>query len=328
MKKNNNKNSSARRKLAAAIAMLMISTLLLSSATYAWFTMNKEVKVTNMQVKAHAEEGLLINEVALATSPTWDDEATTGQEAAIALRPASTMDLKKWWHANSKKVNIEAGTSGTVIDSANTVALSSGTYYKNITGLTPEIKNASGSQGTAAQANIYFEDATFGNTSGTCDPGEGYYVMYTYYLKSSNSSDLLVNKEKLMAKVEISKLNEDSAESGASINLDKSLRVGIKFDEDNYKIFAANGADASYYVTTNVQGNANESFTPQAYTTDFISVNDESSITIPNVNHDGIPVYVYLWFEGEDKNCKSENLTSVLDDLQVNITFRDADLGE
>ena len=63
--------------------------------------------------------------------------------------------------------------------------------------------------------------------------------------------------------------------------------------------------------------------TTAANTTDGLSL-----ATLPATTSDGKQIDVYLWFEGEDKNCKSENLTSVLDDLQVNITFRDADLGE
>ena len=80
---------------------------------YAWFTMNKEVKVTGMEMKAHSEEGLLINEVKLATSDTWDNEATANTTPTlIKLRPASTQNFTKWWHANSKVSADEAGIDG------------------------------------------------------------------------------------------------------------------------------------------------------------------------------------------------------------------------
>ena len=83
------------------------------SQMYAWFTMNKEVKVTGMEMKAHSEEGLLINEVKLATSDTWDNEATANTTPTlIKLRPASTQNFTKWWHANSKVSADEAGIDG------------------------------------------------------------------------------------------------------------------------------------------------------------------------------------------------------------------------
>ena len=50
------KKSNAKRKFAAAAAMLLISALVLSSATYAWFTMSKEVEVTNIQLTATVPE--------------------------------------------------------------------------------------------------------------------------------------------------------------------------------------------------------------------------------------------------------------------------------
>ena len=48
------KKSNAKRKFAAAAAMLLISALVLSSATYAWFTMSREVEVKNIQLTATA----------------------------------------------------------------------------------------------------------------------------------------------------------------------------------------------------------------------------------------------------------------------------------
>ena len=54
MKKNtnnsNNKNVSARRKLIPAVAMLATSAAMLSTSTYAWFTMSKEVEVTGINM--------------------------------------------------------------------------------------------------------------------------------------------------------------------------------------------------------------------------------------------------------------------------------------
>ena len=86
------KKTNLNAKLAGASAMLLLSASMLGTSTYAWFTMNKEVSVTGMEVKAHAEEGLLINEVKAANSDTWDDAATAGSNT-IALRPASTSNL-------------------------------------------------------------------------------------------------------------------------------------------------------------------------------------------------------------------------------------------
>src|SRR5574344_2041495 len=62
MKTEKRKNS-ALKKLIPAVAMLATSAVMLSTATYAWFTMNKEVKMTGLNMTATVGEGI---EIALA----------------------------------------------------------------------------------------------------------------------------------------------------------------------------------------------------------------------------------------------------------------------
>ncbi|MBP3238472.1 MAG: hypothetical protein J6M24_05200 [Lachnospiraceae bacterium] len=292
--------------------------------------MNKTVRVEGMEVKAHAEEGLLINEVAKADSDYWDELAFAGDTEYVQLRPASTKDLTTWWHANSKKSANDAGLSASGTVDTDTVELSSGTYYSNISFANVEKKltNGSGSEGTAAERNVYFKDAAYGNTSGSYDNGEGFYVNYKYYIKSSSTSAMNVAAEKFQVKVEASK---NAGSSGSSADLDKSLRVGVKIDS-TYMIFAPLGGDDTYYVTGDVDGTgktkldkADTTGTRYTTSTDYVAFNT-AALAIPSVTTDGKLVDVYIWFEGEDKNCKSDNLAEVLDDLDVNIYFKDATL--
>ena len=51
MKNNNVKKIAGRTKLFSAIGMFTVSAVMLASSTYAWFTMNKAVTVTGMQMK-------------------------------------------------------------------------------------------------------------------------------------------------------------------------------------------------------------------------------------------------------------------------------------
>ena len=97
-------------------------------------------------------------------------------------------------------------------------------------------------------------------------------------------------------------------------------------------IFApVSGADASYQVTTNAAGTAGDVVN---YTTStaYVQINkigsaDATPVTVPSVTTEGAPVYVYIWFEGEDTHCMSDNLTATLDEYQIDISFKDADLG-
>lgn len=333
--KTNKKKSSTMRKLLPAVAMLAVSAVSLSSATYAWFTMNKSVEVTGMQLKAQAEKGILINEMAGASDGTWSAEALAGQSSAIALRPASTSDLANWWHANSKITSNEggAGTGTTVtVDTTNTVALDTNVYYADIkpnaTGISAA--DTAATADTNAARTVYYSDGV-GGTANSLDDGEGYYVLYKYYIKTSGNTALNVTAGNLKAAVKATKINNDT--ENISTNLDKALRVGIKVSgDDKTTIFApVVGADAKNNITDDVGGTAyteitNVTTTATGTATAPTGIND-AVVSLPAVTANGLEVDVYVWFEGEDTNCKSDNLTAVLDSYQIDITFSDADLG-
>jgi hypothetical protein len=341
------KKTNLNAKLAGASAMLLLSASMLGTSTYAWFTMNKEVSVTGMEVKAHAEEGLLINEVKAANSQTWDDAATAGTNT-VALRPASTSDLTTWWHANSKQYHEEAGIG----ELENTVQDANGNYYANVSasntptisdqtlvydeGQTTQTDYATGN--TKAETHVYYKDASFG-TDSQYDPGEGFYVKYIYYLKSSGEEDLEVTD--LQARV---KAYAKAGDTGNTADLMKSLRVGIEVPASNannaaragFGIFApVPGADDSYGVTADAVGTAGSVVTVNpvdattlgtatAFTTLNISSGDPATpatITIPDYKDTGIPVYVYVWFEGEDNACTSENLQTIISTYDIDIDF-------
>ena len=346
------KKFSVAKKLIPATGMLLVSAMMVVSSTYAWFTMNKEVSVTGMEVKAHAEEGLLINEVAAYNSQTWDDAATAGTYT-VALRPASTSNLTNWWHANSKKSNEEAGigeltdtvdvdTSGnkyTNVSASNTSAISDKAIVGAVDADPAGVKgNATGN--TKAETHVYYKDASFG-TASQYDDGEGFYVKYTYYLKSS-SADRDLSVTDLKAAVRAAQKAEDD---GNTANLMKSLRVGIEVPASNandaaragFGIFApVNGADGTYSVTNNIAGSASTSVTAEVAGTtgqftgltslNIVTEGTPATITIPDANDNGIPVYVYVWFEGEDGSCTSDNLQTILSTYDIDIKFSIGDL--
>ena len=315
------------RKLLPAFAMLTVSAISLTSATYAWFTMNKSVEVTGMQLKAQAEKGILINE--MAGNGTVGEGASAAESAVHALRPASTSDFTSWWHANSKKTNTEAGVNaaGNGVDT-NTVTLTGGGYYSNITyvanGATVLKNDTAAVADTNCASTVYYTDGT-GSTSPGYDDGEGYYVKYTYYIKSSSNDGLEVSIGNLKATV--SATLQGSGEAQA---LDKALRVGVQVSGDTKAtIFApvANSSTASYKVTGDAAGTAEslKEVTPIAGGT--ATGLNAAKVNLPAVTADGLAVDVYVWFEGEDANCMSDNLAATLNAYQIDITFTDADLA-
>ena len=113
-KKMNNKPS-AKRKLLPAIGMLTVSAMMLSSSTYAWFTMSKEVSLTGIQMTASVPADLQIS--------------LGNNMGAAAYAPlAGTITAST---AESGKLRLTAmtapGNKDADVDWSNTVALSD--YY-------------------------------------------------------------------------------------------------------------------------------------------------------------------------------------------------------
>ena len=77
-----NKKNSAARKLIPAIGMLTVSAMMLSSSTYAWFTMSREVEVSNIQMSATVPEDIQISLGRIGTISGGTITASTSEAAA------------------------------------------------------------------------------------------------------------------------------------------------------------------------------------------------------------------------------------------------------
>ena len=286
------------KKLIPALAMLLVSAILLGTSTYAWFSMNTTVQATNMQIKAVAEQGILINEVATYNSTSWDDQATTTQTEGIPLRATSTANTSNWFVAYSKV----SGSAAPATSTANSANLTTAGYSALTFAAEPNTTAAVA--GSNAQTDIYYVDT---NGSNSYQPGEGYYVKYTYYIKSSSDAitcALTAGAKNLNIVAPTVTGNTNSAD------LDQSLRVAVVVNNKAYIYAPLNGTATAYYV-----GTAHTETTP-------LTGNQATSLTsIPATTADGVAVSIYLYFEGEDPNCMTDNVTSTLDDLTVTVGF-------
>lgn len=277
-----------------ALGMLLLSTAASVTGTVAWFSMNTTVTASNMKVQAKAEKGILINEEATATDTHWDELATTNQENPSVLYPASTEDGVTWYHAASKKSSDAGAGTGA---STNTMLVKGYETLSDLTAITL-MSNTTAAGGTSVAYS------TMGEKS---DSEAGYYVVYTYYLKSS-AQEIELGTDNF---VQISRVNAEVTGSD-STKLNKALRVGIILNEKFY-IYNPLEGTSSYYV-----GGAASSITAIAKT--------EKTVTdleaLPASDQAGVAVNIYLWYEGEDANCTSDNAKAeVLDNITVEVDF-------
>lgn len=141
------------------------------------------------------------------------------------------------------------------------------------------------------------------------DDGEkrNVYLVNKFYIKAQTDAPYVFENGKsfLIKRVKVA-CNADS------ILLDSALRVGIRFegDDTNYIFAPIPTSTKSYTVngTTSVECVADNINVPTAIT------------EIPGVHTDSpLGMSLYLYFEGEDANCKTVNITNVLDNLDISI---------
>ena len=229
-----------------------------------------------MQVKAVAEDGLLINEVSTASDAHWDSDATAAQTGTTlsALYPASTANGTTWYHAASKKSYSAASASSgaesgdLVVGDGETTGYETLSSLVAITGMT-EATASGGSQ------------AAFSTMGKTEAAPAGYYVHYTYYLKGASGSALpLASASGAAYDVWIKSVTAATTTSNSG-DLNKALRVGINLNSAFYIYAPVAGYTSSYYVDAGTTPTA-----PIASTT--ATVTDLASL--PAVGQPGTPV--------------------------------------
>ncbi len=89
---NTKKKSSTRKKLIPAAGSLLISAAMLSTSTYAWFTMSREVEVTGIKMTASVPENLEISlgEGTVDSTKTQLTELNTATNATKIKAPSNT----------------------------------------------------------------------------------------------------------------------------------------------------------------------------------------------------------------------------------------------
>lgn len=287
--KRQNKNS---KKIASAASMLLLSTAMLGMATYAWFTMNKEVSVTGMKIQAQATEGIVISGDNKANwKSSWDVGMTTG----VSLYPTSTDGAASptWTVAYSKlfddayknQTQTDAGGYTDITPTYSVTGLSGDTFTDGVDGI-----------GTATPT---------GSTS-----AQNFVLKKTYYIKSTG-------QEAWAQRLVIDEVTA-TASGSASGNLNKALRVLVVVNDTDSFIYAPiTGYDSATKFKNTTTLNLLAS-----------SADSDTTVTsIPNSNASAVKVDMYMYYEGEDENCKSSNVTGIsVDTLTVSANFKTVDV--
>ena len=291
------------KKLIPALCMLLVAACLMGTSTYAWFAANTQVSASGMQVQALSSGGLAIgsyNYDADTGAITAPEEADFGSSAVIAsgdyvVGAAEIMPV-------SFNKNFSAGEWFTA--AAGTAE--NGAATEGFTALIADAKAADAAGDTPDEFTQAELDAALAN-----------YVNKTTWdvksLKDGYSVDVIVT---------------DVTVSGVttSATLDKALRVAFVTDEAAY-IFApvsdSAAADLEYVTAINATGTFDVTKATGIYvgTTSY----GGTAQIFTDLTVDAEMVEVYVYYEGQDPNCKSANATNI---DQLSVSFKLNAIGE
>jgi len=291
IEKERKKTMKQYRKLIPALCMLLVAAIMMGTSTFAWFSMNTQVTATGMQVKAVAEDGILISNSA---KTSWTNEATATVTTA-SLVPTSTAGTKTpaWAHNTSPDA-----------DNANADATS------GYTDLSLKWTNSTFGEG--------FVDID-GGTANSKDANEKSYVLLNeFYIKSSGDT-LTLGADKTYKDLYINDVTVTSA--GSWLAIDNSLRVLVVVGNAAC-IYAPVINKASGATTMTYKFKAATSVTALDATASEGYDMTTSTTSIPNTDSGAVKAQVYIYFEGEDANCKSTNISGVTtNNLSVTVNF-------
>ena len=145
---------------------------------------------------------------------------------------------------------------------------------------------------------------------------DAHYVVHNFYIRSSTPAALTVTSLNVKSVVSTNPNTQP---------LSKCLRVGVFFaGSNNQYIYAPIAGYTASYSVQKAAGDYSsdaedrQSVSPIAGAT---KSSDTDITSIPAMSANGLAVSVYIWFEGEDDACISNNLPVEADQLGVTIQF-------
>lgn len=322
MKTNEKKNTSAKKKLIPAVAMLTTSAVMLSTATYAWFTMSREVEVTGIKLTATTPQTIeislgrattqaTIDNTTWATAPKndaadtdlWSNKAATSSVYASfgKLIPASSTDGTNLYYTTKAKENAKS------VDITGANAFTQATENNNA-GWTFQTAGAS----SETESNL------------TADTkGEGYYLDIPVWFRTTNVEDVKLGvdvtvtdpnadddntKGDLYKATRVAILNEDRSAANGGVFLGAETDVDTGYYKKKAVRANTGTSENDYYGTVTVAKEVTANTAGQVTNSDSTEVANVTGVGTGKTGYSTpAKYYIRVWLEGEDVNCWNVN---------------------
>lgn len=292
----------AFKKLIPAMAMLLISVVAMSSASFAWFSMNKTVTASGMTVTTTVSSNLLISST--TTEADFIGQPLT-QEREGKLEPVSTVDGEHFFYTLNAKADGDAASNNYIAYSEAAEADSSN-VLDNI-----------------GAAKTHYDKAfntAYGVTSvDTSNVAYGY-IDYTFYLKAITTE---ANQSLKMDKCNL--LYDEAA-----ITAESAMRVAVFATAASERASDASSASTSLITILTLDGATNQESNKAVSSTTAlgeVTYNSDAVICddIDGTANTGVTKYfkvvVRLYLEGEDTTCTNSTFLTLTDSWKLDVGF-------
>lgn len=284
------------KKIIPSICMLLVTAVLMGTSTYAWFSMNREVKATGMQVTASTSSNLIISKSEITDfsgNGVNDYDVAFGDTGYTAFAPASSADGKAFFKSDlsaSKNESSELPADAKFVALDNTNDNQGEVKYWRTETLYVGVKGVSPLGALSVIPNITV------NKKGTEETGKAVYnalriaVFYTESKEVGATAVANTNSELLIF-----------AGDGTARTWNGAKAAGLAKTEANYTAMTATAKNT-------VTGVALKGLTELAVKTSY-------------------KITIVIWLEGQDADCTANNANDAnlaLNGVTIDFTFKAA----
>lgn len=309
--KTNERQTSAKKKLIPAVAMLTASAVMLTTATYAWFTLNKTVEVKGLKMTATASDAL---EISLGSVASGTNKITN-----VKVQPNDTADEISW----TKLINVSDYYSevGYISPASSVNGIS---FFEAVDPSNAGMTATKFSEvGAGKNAKTTVRDNKEAGTLKSKDDStyNGYYLDIPVHLRTSKSTGDATNNVYCKMKItDPDDQNEATPEGKTDNELYRAVRVafiptnidGTISGEAAASIWGA--TDTNYDSTKAVakagEKSATDTMGDPGVITKLLEGTD-TNIDIPNATEAGkyghVDFVIRVWLEGESTYCHDAN---------------------
>ncbi|MCR5457796.1 MAG: hypothetical protein K6F14_06940 [Clostridiales bacterium] len=279
------------RKLIPALALLLVSAVLMSTASYAWFSMNNKVTVTGMEVKTYVSDNLYVAPSTAGNNKSADSAFKSGVNQTVSgtLQPVSTISALP----TAFYTTTDAAADGSKQTSTSTVPYTlvtgndieiSGTHYKGYVDYVVELKAVNASNAdryvNLSKVNLLYMGAATNVT-------HAFRIAVFAQAQASPSTNL--------AATEV-----ENAYAAISTTTANSIMAPTSF---------------AYFGSTAVSGTA-----AKAAVSPVVN-NAGWSAQVAAGKTQYFKVTVRLWLEGEDTDCNNTKFVSLTESWALDLAF-------